>query len=540
MQTPSVQETVEIHLEAKGLPKLDVFSNSDPFAILYAVQQPERRKVQIACTVTFTFYVVSNLTITCIISSVPNITQEVIVDSQNPKWATGIKIPYSFEVVQEFIVEVYDKDDGPITDLSRHQKCGETSFKLSSLMCAKNQRLTQSLRGGYATGSSQLLIFGEIVANIRDEFECTFAGSKLANKDGWFGTSDPFLEISKIREDGDFVNIFRNNPIMNNLSPTWPIIKIPIQKLCNGDIDRPIRIDIFDWDKGGTHEIMGGVQTSVRGLQDSRGKPFNVIEDSKKSKKGYVNSGTLIAINPIIRHKPCFLDFLRGGCEISMSVAIDFTGSNGHPSMPNSLHYLDPTGQVLNQYQQAIISIGGLLEEYDSDKIFPLYGFGGQVLTQYGTWGPVSHCFPVSPYGWEVNGVSGIFQAYKDSLQRISLSGPTLFGPLISAATQTLMSKGGCTQTRQHYEVLMILTDGIINDMMQTIDNIVAATPTPMSIIIIGVGNADFTDMRLLDGDEQGLVSSSGRRGVRDIVQFVRFVFRFDSYSIIYLQRVDI
>ena len=43
-----------------------------------------------------------------------------------------------------------------------------------------------------------------------------------------------------------------------------------------------------------------------------------------------------------------------------------------------------------------------------------------------------------------------------------------------------------------------------------------------MSIIIVGVGNADFTNMNKLDGDN-GLYSSNGKRAARDIVQFVPF-----------------
>ena len=41
--------------------------------------------------------------------------------------------------------------------------------------------------------------------------------------------------------------------------------------------------------------------------------------------------------------------------------------------------------------------------------------------------------------------------------------------------------------------MLLILTDGVINDMANTIDVIVAASYLPMSIIIVGVGAADFT-----------------------------------------------
>ena len=418
------------------------------------------------------------------------------MDSQNPNWTTQILLDYRFEEVQTYQVEIYDKDDGPVTNLALHQRCGTAAFRLGVLMCSASQTTKLGLVGGHP--GSFVTIRGEIVANTRDEFECTFAGSKLANKDGFFGKSDPFLDISRIREDGSFVHVFKNKPIMDNLSPTWPVVRIPLQKLCNGDIDRPIQIDIFDFDKDGTHDSMGGVLTSVRGLLDSRGKPFNVIEKDKKSKSGYVNSGTLTAINPSIRSKPGLLEYIRGGLEISLSVAIDFTGSNGHPSQPNSLHYLSGNPAQLNQYESAIVAVGSVVENYDADKMFPVMGFGCQVLGPAG-YGHVEHCFPVYAGGYEVSGVGGILQAYRDVLPRVNLSGPTMFSPVLNYSIQNIRSKGGCTQQQQRYNILLILTDGQINDMPSTIDSLVEASKLPISVIIVGVGNADFSSEYFCD-----------------------------------------
>lgn len=44
-----------------------------------------------------------------------------------------------------------------------------------------------------------------------------------------------------------------------------------------------------------------------------------------------------------------------------------------------------------------------------------------------------------------------------------------------------------------------------------------------MSIIIIGVGDADFTEMQMLDGDDGVLKAPNGQPVHRDIVQFVPF-----------------
>lgn len=75
----------------------------------------------------------------------------------------------------------------------------------------------------------------------------------------------------------------------------------------------------------------------------------------------------------------------------------------------------------------------------------------------------------------------------------------------------------------QQYFTLLIITDGVISDMDEARHAIVQAAKLPMSIIIIGVGNADFAAMEFLDGDSNVLRSYTGEEAVRDIVQFVPF-----------------
>ena len=77
-----------------------------------------------------------------------------------------------------------------------------------------------------------------------------------------------------------------------------------------------------------------------------------------------------------------------------MIIAVDFTGSNGTPTSPTSLHYMDPKNP--NQYQMAIMSIANILMNYDSDKRIPSFGFGAQTYFPALKSNTVSHCFPLS------------------------------------------------------------------------------------------------------------------------------------------------
>ena len=73
------------------------------------------------------------------------------------------------------------------------------------------------------------------------------------------------------------------------------------------------------------------------------------------------------------------------------------------------------------------------------------------------------------------------------------------------------------------YQILLILTDGVIFDMDETKSALVDLSELACSIIIVGVGSADFSQMEELDGDDGVLRDARGRKCARDIVQFVEF-----------------
>lgn len=72
--------------------------------------------------------------------------------------------------------------------------------------------------------------------------------------------------------------------------------------------------------------------------------------------------------------------------------------------------------------------------------------------------------------------------------------------------------------------MLLILTDGSIHDMPLTKQRLVDLSQLPCSVIIIGLGDDDFDNMEILDGDGPNrLTDDDGRVAERDIVQFVEF-----------------
>ena len=76
---------------------------------------------------------------------------------------------------------------------------------------------------------------------------------------------------------------------------------------------------------------------------------------------------------------------------------------------------------------------------------------------------------------------------------------------------------------RDNYNILMILTDGIIEDIYDTINSLVEASYLPISVINIDIGNAVFSNMDVLDDDEDPLYDNNGRKADKDLIQFVPF-----------------
>ncbi|KAK3101053.1 hypothetical protein FSP39_000607, partial [Pinctada imbricata] len=430
---------------------------------------------------------------------------EMIKDTLNPDFVKKFNMKYFFEESQKLRFEIYDVDS-PSQKLESHDFLGRIDCTLGEIVGASSGKMERKLEY-------------EIVT-------LHFSATKLDKKD-FLGKSDPFLIFYRANEDRSYTVTHKTEVIKNTLNPTWRPFTVPVKTLCNGDYNRSIKVECFDWDSdGSSHDLIGEFTTNLQELSKGSHATFDVINPKKKAKKkSYKNSGQVQLMKCKVEIQPSFLDYLKGGyvltikklelhrTQLNFTVAIDFTASNGNPSNSNSLHYISPYGP--NQYVMAIQAVGEIIQDYDSDKLFPVLGFGAKLQD-----GSVSHEFPLTfnPQNPYCQGIQGVLQAYYASIQRVQLYGPTNFSPVINHVARFASSM----RDGSNYFVLLILTDGVITDLPQTIEAIVQASNLPMSIIIVGVGNAEFDAMNVLDADERRL-SSNGKYAVRDIVQFVPF-----------------
>jgi len=336
-------------------------------------------------------------------------------------------------------------------------------------------------------------------------------GRNMSTKD-WMGKGDHYLSFLRQRGDGAFDEVLKTEVKKNSKDANWGQLKLNMLKLCLGNMNAPIKIQLWDWNSVSDPTFLGEVTTTLGEMANTPKTLSTKKPDGKDKEK---NRGDIVITDCKIHREATFLQFIQSGLNMEVIVAIDFTASNKDPKTPQSLHYMDPHNY--NQYQQAIIAVGEILEAYNSDKMFPSYGFGGKLPN-----GQVSHCFALNstPENPKVARVQGILDAYCYALSNVTLWGPTNFADVIKVthgfANNSPKGKG--------YYTLLILTDGVVTDYDETVEAIIAASDSPLSIIIVGVGNDDFAAMEQLDGDDKKLTSQrTGQVCKRDIVQFVPF-----------------
>ncbi|XP_010537822.1 PREDICTED: E3 ubiquitin-protein ligase RGLG2 [Tarenaya hassleriana] len=188
------------------------------------------------------------------------------------------------------------------------------------------------------------------------------------------------------------------------------------------------------------------------------------------------------------------------GLESSdLILGIDFTKSNewtGKASFDwQSLHAL---GDVPNPYEKAISIIGKTLAPFDDDNLIPCFGFGDSTTHDENVFSFHSDHSPC-------HGFEEVLACYRRIVPNLRLSGPTTYGPVIDAAIDIVEKNGG------QFHVLVIIADGQVTrsgktsqselspQEEETINAIVNASSYALSIVLVGVGDGPWEDMRKFD-----------------------------------------
>lgn len=394
-------------------------------------------------------------------------------------------IDYYFEHIQEILIEVAK---GP-------QFIG-MKLELPSIIKAPNSTLTY----GFSNSFEQVVVTAVELA--KSNMKLTMDVEVMGNEKPLFYVikKSKFSTYSNVNVAKDFVAVYKSEVSINGKFSPMLVFS---NYLDYGDHRRSIRIEFYELGM-----FVGAKETTVAELLLGGANGFMFSMNNKS---------VVIKTKEEENKKKSFSQLIKT-LNLNLHIGIDFTGSNGHYLDKGTLHYIPQEKDKKTLYESAIYECGKILENYDSDKCYPVFGFGAIPPNAK----EVCHCFPLTLSNSSfINGLDNVLKVYRENMPKLTFSGPTNFAPILRTMFTAIKNT---SVDKKNYNIILLLTDGMIDDMEDTLDVIVEACNLPVSLIIIGMGDAKFDEMHYLDCDNGYLESlKSGKKSNRDIVQFVEF-----------------
>ena len=196
-------------------------------------------------------------------------------------------------------------------------------------------------------------------------------------------------------------------------------------------------------------------------------------------------------------------DYLKAGITLEGYIGIDFTKGTEHISNSES-----------NQYLQAIAGFRETLFDFIRD--FEVYGYGAELIDSNEN---NKDYFNLNlKNNTALRGYTNIESAYKECLNKIKFNEDNVLSPLIQNIRKVIYSK----YKADSYSILFLLINSPPknNDFQNTIDALIEITYLPLSVVIIGIGNSEFDDIKKLFA-HKNKISSKGMEKLRNNSHFI-------------------
>ena len=167
-----------------------------------------------------------------------------IKNNLSPDWAKTFIMDFELGTPLHFTVSIFDQVKNGESKLM-----GTTAFEANAILGSKGNTKAKALP---KDGGTLYVRLDKYVASGTLHFKCS--GAKLTNVEGMFSKSDPFFEFCR-KDFGssgtEWNTVYRSQHIMNNLDPNWKDDQVDLFALCMGDLDAPILVKVYDYEKDG-------------------------------------------------------------------------------------------------------------------------------------------------------------------------------------------------------------------------------------------------------------------------------------------------
>ncbi|EFO19691.1 hypothetical protein LOAG_08801 [Loa loa] len=432
-------------------------------------------------------------------------------------------IDYFFERVQLMKIEIRDFSIGASFKNTVGNVIGSSVFKLDELIGAFGTQLQLPLSAKTSITSTssdehqavpQELYCGWILVAARLPEKAApvilqFSGKNLEKKDKFFDETSVFFVIHKIENDGMKTELYRSETIREHSHPIWRPFNLHLRKIADNR-NRLLEISAMYRDEMNKIGLIGSFLTTYAKMKYGPGEEnvYNLVNPKKKSKKGYLKSGTMELIKFSDVSFYSFLDYVTSGTQLHLAIAVDF-------STNPSINKLDDEQTFDNDFHCAIKGIAGIIRYYNSSKMFPAFGLGGKIPSALDNAHVFHLNFEAEPY---CRGVNGVLEAFRNAKRKVMPSTHAEYVSVVNAIARMAENEG---KHGLHYFVLLIFvsSSSTINSK-KLMDAITNTTKAPISIIFLGRRGAKLNGFHNIPGPKKNVFPSDVSSN-SDFVEFI-------------------
>jgi hypothetical protein len=469
---PGSLRVINIHVSAENLSNGKFFTNTDPLCTLF-IQGPHGWQ-EYGRT-------------------------EVCWNIVNPLWIR----PFTYHVrdgPQLLMFSIFDIICDSLS-LSQQRPLGDCQLDLAALLGSPDQFVDLEIFGPSTSDAK-----GVLHVHFYDIAPCQgslFFRFSLKNLTSHLRKPNPFFVIQRLSPKGNaWISIYKSKVIAGKATPEWDRVELSLQFLCGGDLQRLIRIQVYDCKNMNTDNLIGFADTSVEILI---GNADNLQLCDSNGKK----TGVLSAV--LIQHwtGPRLFDLRLRGVQLGTMLAIDFSSTSINAVTSNRVAH---TEVGVFSYHAAINDTCDLLHPLTMGQPYLAYGFadfpGPEKLVSL-TMGEMGHQRDFIP------NLKRVIQLYSQAKQKTMYPNRACVAPVVRKAREVAQMRWAEERT---ITILVILTNGRFCDLQEGIDEVVNAQFDPLCVIMVVMGGTR-RELNNAFKHKHGLISdSAGNRTKRRVI----------------------
>ena len=142
---------------------------------------------------------------------------------------------------------------------------GQHETTLSELVASSSKQYIRPLMSDSPTDTKkrgEIILVTEEATGCKQIAQLYFSGENVPRYFFKLLRPTTFLVIYRSNGDGSFSRVYKTPNERNTTTPFWPHFQLRLRTLCNGEYERPLKIECYRYQKSGNHKLIGSVITT--------------------------------------------------------------------------------------------------------------------------------------------------------------------------------------------------------------------------------------------------------------------------------------